>query len=68
MGETTMTTASSSDTASPVPTDAVLTLETPGGGEPCAVCPHPWSEHDTRDVRFCTATAASSSARGCICH
>ena len=47
--------------------DAVLTLESPDGVQACAVCPHPWSEHDTRDVRFCTATAASSSTRGCIC-
>lgn len=54
------------DTDAPV-TDAVLTLESPEGEQACAVCPHPWAEHDTRDVRFCTATAASSSPRGCIC-
>jgi hypothetical protein len=66
MGETTVT-QSSNATGPGEPTDAVLTLESPDGGQPCAVCPHPWSDHDSRDVRFCTATAASSSTRGCIC-
>ena len=59
-----LTTNTIKDTES---TDAVLTLESPDGSQACAVCPHPWAEHDSRDVRFCTATAASSSTRGCIC-
>ncbi|MCX2951364.1 RGCVC family protein [Lentzea sp. NEAU-D7] len=33
----------------------------------CAVCPHPWHEHDPLGVRYCTATAASALSRGCIC-
>jgi hypothetical protein len=67
MGETIMT-PSSGDTTPAETTDTVLTLESPDASQACAVCSHPWSEHDTRDVRFCTATVASSSTRGCICH
>jgi hypothetical protein len=33
----------------------------------CAVCPHPWLEHDPLGVRFCAATAVSALPRGCIC-
>ncbi|MDT7790145.1 MAG: hypothetical protein QOF58_8564 [Pseudonocardiales bacterium] len=33
----------------------------------CAVCPHPWHEHDPLGVRYCTATTASVLSRGCIC-
>ncbi len=33
----------------------------------CAVCPHPWNEHDPLGVRYCTATTASALPRGCIC-
>lgn len=33
----------------------------------CAVCPHPWHEHDPIGVRYCTATTASALSRGCIC-
>ncbi|WP_352236001.1 RGCVC family protein [Lentzea sp. NBRC 102530] len=36
-------------------------------GRACAVCPHPWAEHDLFGVRYCTATAAAALARGCIC-
>ncbi|SES07588.1 hypothetical protein SAMN05216188_12154 [Lentzea xinjiangensis] len=28
----------------------------------CAVCLHPWPEHDPIGVRYCTATTASSRA------
>ncbi len=35
--------------------------------QPCMVCPHPWSGHDKLGVRYCTATVASASSRGCIC-
>ncbi len=35
--------------------------------EACAACAHPWTTHDALAARFCTATAASSQARGCIC-
>ncbi|WP_371927677.1 RGCVC family protein [Lentzea sp. HUAS12] len=33
----------------------------------CAVCPHPWEEHDPLGVRYCAATAATALSRGCIC-
>lgn len=33
----------------------------------CAVCPHPWAEHDALGVRYCTATTVSALPRGCIC-
>ncbi|MFD9701209.1 RGCVC family protein [Lentzea sp. NPDC059081] len=33
----------------------------------CDVCPHPWQEHDSLGVRYCTATATSALPRGCIC-
>jgi hypothetical protein len=33
----------------------------------CAVCPHPWRDHDSLGVRYCTATTASALPRGCIC-
>lgn len=33
----------------------------------CAVCPHPWREHDPIGVRYCTATTDSALPRGCIC-
>ncbi|WP_425394041.1 RGCVC family protein [Actinokineospora inagensis] len=33
----------------------------------CAVCPHPWHDHDPIGVRYCTATKASALPRACIC-
>lgn len=33
----------------------------------CAVCPHPWNDHDALGVRYCTATTAAGVLRGCIC-
>lgn len=33
----------------------------------CAVCPHPLDAHDRIGLRYCTATAASSVSRGCVC-
>ncbi|MDL5159682.1 RGCVC family protein [Actinomycetospora termitidis] len=33
----------------------------------CAMCPHPWSEHDALGRRFCTATQVGVWSRGCIC-
>ncbi|MGI8814088.1 MAG: RGCVC family protein [Pseudonocardia sp.] len=47
--------------------NAVTPREPTDGGQPCAVCPHPWPAHDALGMRFCTATAASASTRGCIC-
>ncbi|MEV7098606.1 RGCVC family protein [Amycolatopsis sp. NPDC051045] len=33
----------------------------------CAVCPHPVESHDMIARRFCTATQAGTSDRGCVC-
>ncbi|PPK65119.1 RGCVC family protein [Actinokineospora auranticolor] len=33
----------------------------------CAVCPHPWRDHDPIGVRYCTATEASALSRDCVC-
>jgi hypothetical protein len=33
----------------------------------CAVCPHPWAEHDRIATRFCTATTTENHSRGCVC-
>jgi hypothetical protein len=33
----------------------------------CAVCPHPWAFHDRIAARYCTATIAGQSGRGCVC-
>lgn len=38
-----------------------------GAADLCAVCPHPWHEHDPLGVRYCTATTVSALPRGCIC-
>jgi hypothetical protein len=37
------------------------------GGVMCAVCPHPMDDHDLIGVRYCAATAARSTSRGCVC-
>lgn len=33
----------------------------------CAVCPHPLADHDRIALRFCQATGAQGSSRGCSC-
>ena len=33
----------------------------------CAACPHPLSAHDRIGLRFCAATTAGTSDRGCAC-
>ncbi|HEY0452485.1 RGCVC family protein [Actinophytocola sp.] len=35
----------------------------------CAVCPHPWPDHDAIAARYCNATAAvnGQQGRGCVC-
>ncbi|MCD2185762.1 RGCVC family protein [Actinomycetospora soli] len=38
-----------------------------GPGATCAMCPHPWAEHDALGRRFCTATQVGVWSRGCIC-
>ncbi|WP_436500129.1 RGCVC family protein [Actinokineospora sp. HUAS TT18] len=33
----------------------------------CAVCPHPWHDHDRVAARYCTATVAGAYSRNCVC-
>jgi hypothetical protein len=33
----------------------------------CAVCPHQLDAHDRISLRFCHATQASATTRGCVC-
>ena len=33
----------------------------------CAVCPHPIDSHDRISLRFCQATQATVTTRGCVC-
>ncbi len=33
----------------------------------CPVCPHRMADHDAISARYCSATAASGSAHGCVC-
>jgi hypothetical protein len=33
----------------------------------CAVCPHPLAAHDAISLRFCHATRAVATTRGCVC-
>ena len=33
----------------------------------CAVCPHALADHDRISLRFCQATQASATTRGCVC-
>ena len=40
------------------------TVEDAGG---CAVCPHALATHDAISLRFCRATQAAATARGCVC-
>ena len=35
--------------------------------ELCAVCPHPLAAHDAISLRFCHATQAAATTRGCVC-
>lgn len=33
----------------------------------CAVCPHALAAHDAISLRFCRATQAAATTRGCVC-
>jgi hypothetical protein len=33
----------------------------------CAMCPHPLADHDAISLRFCRATEAQATTRGCVC-
>jgi hypothetical protein len=52
-------------TDAPPTTDT--TTATTDGELLCDVCPHVWAAHDPLGSRFCSATIASRSTRGCIC-
>jgi len=67
-------TASPSATTSPFASDAPPVAEAPEAahaGVPeapgCPACAHPMSAHDRIGVRFCLATAAGTTDRGCVC-
>lgn len=42
-------------------------LQNPDGEPACDVCPHPLASHDPIGLRFCRATTAGATSRGCIC-
>jgi hypothetical protein len=52
-------------------TPAPIVLRTPGRvvdeSGACAVCPHALATHDAISVRFCQATQAAATTRGCVC-
>ncbi|MFQ1002864.1 RGCVC family protein [Modestobacter sp. SSW1-42] len=61
-------------TVSPFATDAPSPEDTapaPHAGVPeapgCPACAHPMSAHDRIGVRFCLATTAGGTDRGCVC-
>ena len=61
-------------TASPFATDAPAAAETAPvlhAGVPeapgCPACSHPMSAHDRIGARFCLATTAGGTDRGCVC-
>ncbi|QXG76359.1 RGCVC family protein [Modestobacter sp. L9-4] len=67
-------TASPSATTSPFASDAPPLAEAPEAahaGVPeapgCPACAHPMSAHDRIGVRFCLATTAGGTRRGCVC-
>jgi hypothetical protein len=33
----------------------------------CSVCPHALAAHDAISLRFCRATRAAATTRGCVC-
>ena len=60
--------------ASPFASDAPATVDAPEAahaGVPeapgCPACAHPMSAHDRIGVRFCLATTAGGTDRGCVC-
>ena len=61
-------------TAPPLAGDAPATVDPPGAahaGVPeapgCRAGAHPMSAHDRIGVRFCRATTAGGTDRGCVC-
>jgi hypothetical protein len=53
-------------TAAPSVSSAPERTDSEQGGA-CAVCPHPLAAHDRISLRFCHATQASATTRGCVC-
>jgi hypothetical protein len=52
---------------STAPSVVDVPVTTPVEAGSCAVCPHPLAEHDRISLRFCQASQASASTRGCVC-
>jgi hypothetical protein len=52
----------------PNPTSTDESTDTPREAEDrCAACRHRWEAHDAIGVRFCAATLANGTERGCVC-
>jgi hypothetical protein len=51
--------------APPVPAPSVPA--TPVAEGACPVCPHALADHDRISVRFCQASEAAATTRGCVC-
>ncbi len=51
--------------SAPSLSDAPRTAVTEDGA--CAVCPHALNDHDRISLRFCQATQAAATTRGCVC-
>ena len=44
-----------------------MPVATPAEAGSCVVCPHALGEHDRISLRFCQATQAAATTRGCVC-
>lgn len=51
--------------SAPSVSDAPRTAVPADGG--CGVCPHALGDHDRISLRFCQATQAAATTRGCVC-
>ena len=61
-----------SDVTAPSPTNTDRSAETtpdatPDAEKRCGACGHPLAAHDGISARYCAATIANRSARGCVC-
>jgi hypothetical protein len=50
-----------------LPTDVARALPPPADAAACAMCPHALAAHDAISLRFCRATQAHATTRGCVC-
>jgi hypothetical protein len=57
-----------SDVTAPSPTNTDRSAETnPEAEKRCGACGHPLAGHDGISARYCAATIANRSTRGCVC-